>query len=135
MDDFAAIDRLLRRYADVMTHRAWDELDDVVTTDARLIFELPGGRTHEVVGPEELAAFGAAAVGQFAFYEYLPSNNVVTLLDGDRAEGRASCVEVGQGADGRWTDFFGHYDDEYVRCNGRWRIASRRYRCVALRGR
>ena len=48
-NDYIAIRRLQDAYADVVSRRAFDELDDLFLPAAPVMIELPGG-TREVVG-------------------------------------------------------------------------------------
>ncbi len=54
-------------------------------------------------------------------------NNMVIMIDGDKARGVAYWTHMTSGPDGRGTvDFFGHYEDEMVKVNGEWLFARRR---------
>ena len=84
---YLAITRLLGRYADIATRKAWSEFAPLAEPDARFTFDTARG-VVEVVGPEAFAAFGAQSLEGFSFYEYIPLNVVVKLETADTARGR-----------------------------------------------
>lgn len=54
-------------------------------------------------------------------------NNIVVKVDGKKAHGVAYWSHMTSGADGRGgVDFFGHYEDDLVKVNGKWLFARRR---------
>jgi uncharacterized protein (TIGR02246 family) len=54
-------------------------------------------------------------------------NNMVITVDGNKAHGVAYWTHMTSGPDGRGTvDFFGHYEDEMVKLDGRWLFSRRR---------
>lgn len=127
-----AIDRLLRRYADIATRQAWDEYAEIVLADAGITFSFGGDedRDVEVTGPGGLAELGRAAMGAFDFYLYVPLNHVIDRLGDSDATGRAYALESMVDHDGNWFDVYGHYDDAYRLVDGTWMIARRRYRAL-----
>ena len=132
--DHLAISRLLARYADVVTRRAWPELGALFEPDATVTVDTQVGDAIELVGAERVGEFIGANVERFEFFELVPLNLVVDV-DGDEASGRAYQVEVRQEqATGRHTNAYGLYTDRYVRRSGRWRFAERRYRSLARNG-
>jgi hypothetical protein len=129
-----AISRLHQRYADVVMRRAWDEMHLLALADAPFSFELPSGETLRFVGPEALGAFGAHATGSFSFYSYVPLTLVVEVEDPVHASGRFYSLEHGvDRTTGDWQEFFGQYDDRYVRDGGTWRFAQRSFRTLTTR--
>ncbi len=131
--DYLAIQRLQRAYADVATRGAWQEVAALLTPDAGISFDTRSGRVFEIQGAEEFGAFGARMTGGFGFYEYIPLNFVVEFGDGV-AHGRSYSLEVAQDAgSGAWIEFYGVYDDDYARIDGVWRFTARRYRTYGRR--
>ncbi len=130
---YLAITRLLGRYADIATRKAWTEFAPLAAPDARFTFDTAGG-TVEVVGADAFCEFGAQSLEGFAFYEYIPLNAVVDATSADTARGRVYSFEVGEDrASGEWTNFYGMYDDEYARIDGAWRFVRRHYQSLARR--
>jgi hypothetical protein len=129
-----AISRLTQRYADVVMRRAWDEMHLLTLPDAVFSFELPSGQTLRFVGPDAIGEFGKHATDSFDFYSYVPLNLVVDVEELTTASGRFTSLEHGvDRTTGTWHEFFGHYDDRYVRDAGTWRFASRKFRTLMTR--
>ena len=132
--DHLAISRLLARYADVVTRRAWPELGALFEPDATVTVDTQVGDPIELVGADQVGAFIGGSVERFEFFELVPLNLVVDV-SGDTATGRAYQVEVRQDeATGRQTHAYGLYTDRYERRDGRWRFGARRYRSLARNG-
>ena len=130
---YLAIARLLGRYADIATRKAWPEFPPLATPDARFTFDTARG-VVEVVGPDAFAEFGAQSLEGFTFYEYIPLNHVVQVDSAEAARGRVYSFEVGEQRDrGAWATFYGLYHDDYVCVDGAWRFASRHYQALARR--
>ena len=130
---YLAITRLLGRYADIATRKAWSEFAPLATSDARFTFDTKGG-TFEVVGAEAFGEFGAKSLDGFTFYEYIPLNVVVKLDTANTARGRVYSFEVGEDREsGAWLTYYGLYHDDYVHQDGAWRFASRHYQALARR--
>lgn len=134
--DEVAIRGLQARYGDVITRRAWDELPPLFLPDAPITLDLRTGDPIELIGPVALGEMVDAAVQRFEFFEFALLNSVIDQVSDDRAGGRLYMWELRQEAhSGRWTNAFGLYRDEYVRHEGRWVIARRRYSSLARTGR
>ena len=129
---YLAITRLQAAYADVVTRRAWPELDDLFVPDAPVHVDTVTNPVIELAGATALGEFIAGAIERFEFFEFVPLNTVVDV-DGDAASGRLYMVELRQDADGgRWSNAFGLYQDRYARgADGRWRFAERNYQSLA----
>ncbi len=94
------------------------------------VWELPGGRTTE--GVDALVPFWEAAMAGYPTATQQVFHGVVTDVDGDRATAWWSIGEVlRESDDGPVRQILGRYDDDYVRVDGRWRFAHRRYSIVA----
>jgi hypothetical protein len=129
-----AVTQLHAAYADIATRRAWDELGDIVTSDARFTFDLGGRPPVELVGPEALGQFGSRATGSFGFYSYQPLNAVLTRVGDGEATGRSYALEVALVRPGNtWLEVYGAYDDAYVAHHGRWLFTDRSFRTLARR--
>ena len=91
-----------------------------------------------LTGGVAVGEFIAAAVERFEFFEMVILNSVVDLAnaDADAAHARQFTCELRQDkSNGRWTNAFGLYRDEYARRDGRWWFAQRRYQSIARTGR
>jgi hypothetical protein len=84
---YLAITRLLGRYADIATRKAWTDFAPLAAPDARFTFDTAAG-TVEVVGAEAFVEFGAQSLEGFSFYEYIPLNAVVDATFRRRARAR-----------------------------------------------
>jgi hypothetical protein len=132
--DHLAITRLLGRYADVVTRRAWPELEELFAPDATVVVDTQAGDPIELAGAARVGEFIGRSVERFEFFELVPLN-VVTEIHGDAATGRCYQVEVRQElASGRRTDAYGLYTDRFERGPGGWRFTARRYRSLARNG-
>ena len=137
--DYTAICRLQAAYADSVTRRAWSELDELFVPSATIAVDTVTNAPIEIVGPQALGAFISGAVERFEFFELVILNTRVTLRhdgDPDTARARQFTCELRQDeSNGRWTNAFGVYHDEYTRDEGRWWFARRRYQSLARTGR
>ena len=132
-DAYIAITRLQATYADVVTRRAWAELEPLFVPDAPIRIDSVTRPVVDVVGASGLAEFVAPAVERFEFFEFVILNTVIDI-DDDTASGRLYMVEVRQDRETHeWSNAFGLYNDDYVVHEGRWRFAQRHYRSMARR--
>ena len=133
-DAYLAITRLQASYADVVTRRAWDELEPLFAPDAPIHIDTVTRPVVDVVGAKGLAAFVAPAVERFEFFEFVILNAVVDVQDDATASGRLYMVEIRQERDNQvWSNAFGLYQDDYAVYDGRWRFSRRKYRSLARR--
>ena len=136
MDDdalaYLAITRLQAAYADVVTRRAWAELEPLFLPDAPVHVDTVTAPVIELVGPTQVGEFIDGAIERFEFFEFVPLNTVVDIT-GPTATGRLYMVELRQDRDGgRWSNAFGLYQDRYDRGDDRrWRFAERHYQSLA----
>jgi len=137
--DYVAIRRLQSAYADSVTRRAWSELDDLFLPDATVTVDTVTSEPILLTGGGAVGDFIAAAVERFEFFEMVILNAVVDLAvdgDADLAHGRQFTCELRQDkSNGRWTNAYGMYQDDYARRAGRWWFARRRYQSIARTGR
>jgi len=133
--DVVAISRVQSAYADVVTRRAWPELRGLFRPDAPVEVDTVTAAPISLTGPDEVGSFIAGAIERFEFFEFVILNShVVTSVDEDpaRARSRLYMCELRQEvAAGRWSNAFGIYHDDYVRVDGRWWFARRRYQSLA----
>jgi hypothetical protein len=129
---YIAITRLQSAYADVVTRRAWPELDDLFVPGAPIHVDTVSNPVIEMVGARELGEFVDKAIEHFDFFEFVILSTVVDVVDDSSARGRLYMVELRQEAEtGEWSNAFGVYHDSYVVHDGRWRFAERHYQSLA----
>lgn len=137
-DEVVALWGLQARYADVVTRRAWPELDEVFLPDAPVDLDLVTAPPRQLVGPAVLGEFIANALSRFDHFQFVILNAVVDRRpdDGpDAAWGRMFICEIRHEiASGRWHNAYGVYEDNYLKRDGRWWMAARRYRSMARTG-
>jgi len=135
--DVLAIQRLQARYGDVITRRAWAELDALFLPEAPITLDLRRGEVVELIGPGALGHMVEHAVARFEFFEFALLNAVIDVVDpgadeSRTATGRLYMWELRQhGESGRWSNAYGLYRDRYVRHEGRWVIGARSYTSLA----
>ena len=129
--DEQRIRRLQSAYVDAVNRRAWAEFTDLFLVDSVLEVSAGGERADEVVGPEAIGSLIGGYLEPLDFLVQVVLNaRIVTRWRGDpdRAAARLSIAEHRQAtATGRERHSFGTYHDEYVRVDGRWWFARRRY--------
>jgi len=137
--DYVAICRLQSAYADAVTRRAWAELDELFVPSAHVTVDTVTSTPIELDGPAGVGDFISGAVERFEFFELVILNTTVDLRRGDDpdlARARMFTCELRQDrSNGRWTNAFGVYHDEYTRIDARWWFARRRYQSLARTGR
>ena len=137
--DYVAICRLQSAYADAVTRRAWAELDELFVPSAHVTVDTVTSTPIELDGPAGVGDFISEAVERFEFFELVILNTTVDLRRGDDpdlARARMFTCELRQDrSNGRWTNAFGVYHDEYTRIDARWWFARRRYQSLARTGR
>jgi len=133
-DAYVDITRLQASYADVVTRRAWDELDSLFLPGAPIRIDTVTRPVVSLSGADELGSFISEALERFEFFEFVILNTVIDVHDQSRASGRVWMVEVRQEhGSGAWSNAFGLYQDDYAIHDGRWRFAERRYQSLARR--
>lgn len=142
MDDdalaYVAITRLQAAYADVVTRRAWPELEPLFVPGAPVHVDTVTNPVMTFEGAAAIGSFIDGAIAGFEFFEFVILNTVVDVAaDCRTATGRLYMVELRQDrATGAATNAFGLYRDDYVQGDdGRWRFAERRYQSLARTGR
>lgn len=133
-DDVVALWRLQSRYADAISRRAFAELTDLFVPDAVVEIDTMTRPKRRITGPADLGAFIDGAIARYDHFTFVILNTVVDV-DGDEATGRIFMCEVRHDrAEDVWQNAHGTYQDRYVRTEGRWWIAGRRYRSLARQG-
>lgn len=129
---YVAITRLQAAYADVVTRRAWPELEELFFARAPIHIDRVTGPVIQLSGPRELGQFVDKAIMRFDFFEFVNLNTVVHFDSDAEASGRLYMVEVRQDREsGEWSNAFGLYRDRYALVGGQWRFAARDYRSMA----
>jgi hypothetical protein len=132
--DVVALWRLQSTYADIVTRRAWSELDTLFLPDVTIEVDTVSGHPRHFVGPPAFIDFVGPATDRFDHFEFVILNTVVEV-DGDGASGRIFMCEIRHSAvDSEWSTAYGLYQDSYRRVDGTWWVAERRYRSLARTG-
>jgi uncharacterized protein (TIGR02246 family) len=124
IEDREAIWALICELASCIDRRDFPGFAGLFSTDGALQTVLgPPSR-----GPAEIQAFLEGALDRPAEHQgsYHHVTNCVIAVDGDRATAESRWTNVGRDADDQpVVAMTGHYDDEFVREDGRWRFAAR----------
>ncbi len=130
---YIAITRLQNEYADVVSRRAWDEVDDLFTDDSTVRLNLPPAAPLDYPGRGGIGPFIAGSIERFEFFQFVILNATVRVLDDSSATGRMYMSELRQDAvSGGWSTIHGIYHDTYRRDpgDGKWRFADRQYQSL-----
>ena len=129
---YVALTRLQAAYADVVSRRAWAELEPLFVPAAPIHVDTVTRPVIELMGAGELGAFIATSIEKFEFFEFVILNTVIDVNANASASGRLWMVELRQEREtGQWSNAFGVYHDDYVVQDGRWCFAERRYQSLA----
>ena len=133
LDAELAISRLLDRYADAVTRRAWDEVAALFVPGCPVRLDLRSGHAIETTGPDGLIELVSGRMDRFDFFLLVPLSSVADVDPGGRtASGRFWFREIRRARDGeRWSTTYGVYLDTYAEVDGSWRFASRSYATLA----
>ncbi len=130
--EYIAITRLQAAYADVVTRRAWPELEPLFLEDAPIHVDTVTQAVVELVGPRALGEFVGSTIERFEFFEFVILNTVIDVGPDGTAHARLYMVELRQEqGSGEWSNAFGLYRDRYVSVDGGWRFAERHYQSLA----
>jgi hypothetical protein len=132
LDQFA-VGRLQAAYGDAVSRQAWDEVAAMFAPDCAVHLDLRDANTRTITGGEAMAAFIAASIERFEFFEFALLNSVVEIApSGDEATGRLYMWELRQDREtDRWSNAYGLYRDRYQRRDGHWLFAERCYSSLA----
>jgi hypothetical protein len=129
--DYIAIGRLQSAYADIVTRRAWRELETIFLPDIVVTIDRRSAEPIELRGPGAVGQFIATSIERFDFFEFVILNTVVAI-DGDTATARLWMCELRHDEQhGQWSNAFGLYQDRYARGEEGWRFAGRSYHSLA----
>jgi hypothetical protein len=127
--------RLLSRYADVVSRRAWPELESQFAPGCHVVVDRRDLEPIVLDGAHGVGEFVGAAIERFEFFEFTILNAVIDPVAGDtrRATGRLWMCELRQdAASHEWSNAYGVYHDDYAQDpDGAWRFAQRRYHSLA----
>ena len=133
-EDYVALTRLQSAYADVISRRAWAELDALFVPQATVRIDTVTREAFELVGAAELGEFISTAVQRFEFFEFVILNSRCSLYtDGqaDKAAARIFMCEVRRDVGtGDWSTAYGVYHDRYQRVDGTWLFERRDYQSL-----
>jgi len=133
--DYVAIRRLQSAYADIVTRRAWTELEGIFLPDLRLVLDRRTVEPRIITGPGPIGEFISTAIAGLDFFEFVVLNTTVTLDHGGDADAAVARMYMSElrhdAASGRWNTVYGVYHDVHRRVDGRWWFASRRYHSLA----
>ncbi len=121
-DQYGPIRQLVERYADAVNRV--DAKDWGATWAANGVWDLGQMR---VEGRDKIVAFWSQIMPTFPFVVQIVHSGVITSVDGDRATGRWYLSEYMHRADGSRNHGIGYYRDQYVRVDGQWLFAERKY--------
>jgi hypothetical protein len=133
---YIAISRLQNAYADVVTRRAWPELENLFEAEAPIHVDTVNASVIEIVGPTQLGEFVGTSIERFEFFEFVILSSVIEVDSPSEARGRMYMQELRQDlSNGGWTVAYGVYHDRYRHDGARWRFAERNYQSLARTGR
>jgi hypothetical protein len=132
--DILELQRLQAAYADVVSRRAWPELERLFLPDITVEVDTVNAPAKTFTGPAEFIAFVSAACERFDHFQFVILNSVLELR-GEDAIGRIFMCEIRhETAINDWTTAYGLYSDRYRNVDGSWWFAQRRYRSIARTG-
>lgn len=128
--DYVAIQRLQSRYADIVTRRAFGELERIFVPQIPVVIDRVDVEPLRLIGAKAVGDFIAGAIAHFDLFEFVILNTVVDIA-GDHAKARMYMWELRHDRVGGRSDAYGLYRDDYQRVEGRWLFAARRYQTLA----
>jgi len=130
--DREAIRELPARYCDCVWQGNLDAMIDLFAQDGQFISK---GRKREAVnkGHHELRKMYERAIGETRPRPYI-HNHVVDLKSKTTATGRCYVELRSAARNFEWIGT-GFYDDEYVKVDGKWKFASRKFTSFAMQQR
>ncbi|HVS68397.1 MAG TPA: nuclear transport factor 2 family protein, partial [Mycobacteriales bacterium] len=125
--DVVGLQRLQSAYADVVSRRAWSELDRLFLPDIVVEVDTVTAPTRTFTGPAAFSTFVSAACERFDHFQFVILNSVVEVAgDGIDATGRIFMCEIRHHRDEAvWSTAYGLYTDRYRKVDGSWWFAER----------
>src|SRR5258708_1072047 len=93
---YLGITRLQSAYADVVSRRAWEELDALFAPGCRIEVDTVTSPARHFAGGADFGAFVAESIERFEFFEFVILNTVVDIHPGPTATGRLWMAEPRQ---------------------------------------
>jgi hypothetical protein len=133
--DAVEIQRLQSAYADVVSRRAWAEIERLFLPDITVEVDTVSAPPRTFTGPAAFIDFVSAACERFDHFQFVILNSVIEVL-GETAKSRIFMSEIRHHADatGEWSTAYGLYSDRYRKVDGTWWFAERHYRSLARTG-
>ena len=91
--DLLELERLQSAYADVVSRRAWSELERLFLPDITVEVDTVTSPAKTFTGPAEFIAFVGAACERFDHFQFVILNSVIDVA-GDDANGRIFMCEI-----------------------------------------
>jgi hypothetical protein len=133
-DAYVSITRLQGSYADVVSRRAWRDLEPLFLPHAPIHIDMVSADPIEIVGATALGEFIGSSISGLDYFQFVRLNSVIRRISRGAAKGRLWMVELRQErGTGAWTNAFGVYHDDYRLVDGHWRFAERHYQSLARR--
>ncbi|HVT64589.1 MAG TPA: nuclear transport factor 2 family protein [Mycobacteriales bacterium] len=132
--DVIELQRLQSAYADVVSRRAWPELERLFLPDVTVEVDTVSSPAKTFTGTAEFIAFVSAACERFDHFQFVILNSVLEVT-GEAAIGRIFMCEIRhETAIEDWNTAYGLYSDRYRKVDGTWWFAERHYRSIARTG-
>jgi hypothetical protein len=133
-DNVVELQQLQSAYADVVSRRAWGELERLFLPDITVEIDTVSSPARTFTGPAEFSEFVGAACERFDHFQFVILNSVIEVA-GDEATGRIFMCEIRHhSAERVWSTAYGMYQDRYRKVDGTWFFAERHYRSLARTG-
>lgn len=133
-DNLVELQQLQSAYADVVSRRAWPELERLFLPDLTVEVDTVTSPAQTFTGPADFIAFVSAACERFDHFQFVILN-AVNNVAGDNATGRIFMCEIRHHSqENVWSTAYGLYSDRYRKVNGTWWFAERHYRSIARTG-
>ena len=88
---YIAITRLQNEYADVVSRRAWDELDELFTADSKCGSTCSRTSRIDYPGRAGIGTFIASSIEQFEFFQFVILNATVRVRTRTRRPAGCTC--------------------------------------------
>jgi hypothetical protein len=132
--DILELQRLQSAYADVVSRRAWPELERLFLPEITVEVDTVNAPAKTFTGPAEFIAFVGAACERFDHFQFVILNAVIDIA-GENASGRIFMCEIRHHtSENEWSTAYGLYSDRYRKVDGTWWFTERHYRSLARTG-